>query len=293
MRTHIPVLLNEVLDFLLVRKDGIYYDLTTGEGGHSLKIAEYLNKNGQLVCFDRDHEIQKLAKNNLSNFSNIQFTLNNFTQLKDVTNEFQFKNVTGILADLGLSMFHYKVSEKGFSFLKDDELNMSLDHSHPNAYDVVNSFSQTEIADIIFQFGEERLSRRIASFIVAYRKNKKIETTKELAEIIFKSYPGAKRKRNFHPATKTFQALRIYVNKELDNLKSMINDSIEILEPGGRLIIISYHSLEDRIVKWAFREKAGENQIKILTKRPIISSDEEIKENSSARSAKMRVVEKI
>lgn len=290
MAEHIPVLLEDSLRLLLNKEDGIYADLTTGEGGHSFEIARRLKDNGKLICFDRDKEIQSIAKENLKEFSNISFVLKSFSHLKEALNELKLPKIDGILADLGLSMYHYRESSKGFSFLRDDPLDMSLDNASPNAYDVINSFPKDDIADILYEYGEERASRRIASFIFNYRKQKKIESTKELADIIRKAVPF-RGKKGFHPATKSFQALRIYVNQELENLKTLLNDSLECLNPGGRLVIISYHSLEDRIVKHFFREKAQQKQIKLLHKKPIIATNDEVKLNASARSAKMRAIE--
>ncbi len=293
MAEHIPVLLNETLDYLINRKDGVYMDLTTGEGGHSKEIVKLLEKAATLYCFDRDNDIQGIAKENLKDFKNIKFILSNFSNLKNVLGEEGVGHVSGILADVGLSMFHYKKSDKGFSFNKDAVLDMTLDGASPNASDVVNNFTQEEIADIIFKYGEDRMSRRIASFITQYRREKKIETTLELGDIIKKAVPGSKKKRGFHPATKSFQALRIFVNKEFENLEKMMRESIKLLEKGGRLAIITYHSLEDRIVKHFFKEEAITKKIKILTKKPIAPDREEILKNASARSAKLRVIEKI
>ncbi|HCL57796.1 MAG TPA: 16S rRNA (cytosine(1402)-N(4))-methyltransferase [Spirochaetia bacterium] len=292
MAVHTPVLLKEILDFLVSRPEGVYLDLTTGEGGHSFEIASRLNNGGKLICFDRDEEIQKIAKENLKTFTQVDFALSNFSNLMETLSRFSLSSADGILADLGLSMYHYKESEKGFSFIKDTPLDMTLDGSSPNAYDVVNSFTQTEIADILFQYGEERLSRRIAAYIVEYRKQKKIETTKELAGIIDKAAFFAYKKKNMHPATKSFQAIRIFVNQELENLEKMLSEALLALSKGGRLAVITYHSLEDRIVKNTFKNASLEKEFKILTKKPIIPTKEETQNNPSARSAKLRVIEK-
>lgn len=292
MAVHIPVLLNETMELLITSKDGMYADLTTGEGGHSREMLGRLNPSGRLYCFDRDKEIQALAKENLKDFKNVSFVLSNFSEL-GVFAQAEKISFDGILADLGLSMFHYKESQKGFSFLREDPLDMTLDGGSPNLYDVVNSFTEEEIANIIYQYGEERLSRRIAHGIVMYRRVKKIQTTLELAEIIKKSVPFSKHQRGFHPATKSFQAFRIYLNRELENLERMMESSLIYLKSGGRLAVMTYHSLEDRIVKWFFRKKADEKIIKLLTKKPIIASRNEIESNASSRSAKLRVIEKI
>jgi 16S rRNA (cytosine1402-N4)-methyltransferase len=292
MAIHIPVFLEDTLNLLLTRKDGIYLDLTTGEGGHSLKIAEFISGKGKLLCFDRDEEIQAIAKENLKDFENVSFVLDNFSNFPQYLKPDE--KATGILADLGLSMFHYKISEKGFSFLREDPLNMGLDkNTTPDLYEIVNHFSEQEIADIIYQYGEERASRKIASFIVRYRQEKTIENTKELAEIIRKAFPPRGRRPGFHPATRSFQAFRIYINREFENLKTMLAESIDALETGGRVAVITYHSLEDRIVKWFFREQAQEKRVKILTKKPIMPTREEMENNPSSRSAKLRVAEKI
>jgi len=288
---HIPVLLEETI-FFLSNGRGVYVDLTTGEGGHSRAILERLGDNCEkLICFDRDIEIQNIAKESLKHFPNVIFVNSNFSNIKNVLNTLGVNSVRGIIADLGLSMYHYKDSGKGFSFLRDDRLDMSLDGSRPNAYDVVNTFTEKEISDIIFSLAEERFSRRIAMAIVNARKIKKIETTKELASIVEKSVGRFYRKSRLHPATKTFQAIRIFVNNEIENLKKMIADSVNVLDNGGRLLILTYHSIEDRVVKFEFKNLSLKG-FKILTKKPIIPSKEEIKNNTSARSAKLRVIEK-
>lgn len=293
MAFHIPVLLNPAIDLLITDKNGLYADLTTGEGGHSRVILEHLSEKGILFCFDRDETIQALAKENLKNFLQARFIRANFSRVKEMLlKEGARQGVNGILADLGLSMFHYKASEKGFSFLREDPLDMSLDQSRPNAFDVVNSFTPEQIADILFQYGEERQSRKIARFIDAARKIKKIETTRELASIIAKA-AGFSKKKGFHPATKSFQALRIFVNQELENLKTMMEQSLEMLCPGGRLVIITYHSLEDRMVKQTFREKADSGRFRLLTRKAVMAQDEEIAANPSSRSARLRALEKI
>lgn len=292
MPLHIPVLLDESIQFLFTNPKGIYADLTTGEGGHSLALAQKLDKEGKLFCFDRDSQIQNLAKEYLKDFSNIAFILSNFSQISVQLgkNKIEAGQVSGILADLGLSMFHYKESEKGFSFLQNHPLDMSLDGAKPNAYDIVNTFSKEEIADILFKYGEEHQSRKIAHFIERARKIKKIENTKELAQIIAKAKGFSK--RGFHPATKSFQALRIYINKELDNLLTMIKQSLNLLAVGGRLVLITYHSLEDRMVKQFFKKQALESCFKLLTKKAIKASPQEIALNPSARSARLRVLQK-
>ncbi|HOJ50261.1 MAG TPA: 16S rRNA (cytosine(1402)-N(4))-methyltransferase RsmH [Spirochaetota bacterium] len=289
---HIPVLLEKSLE-LLLKKKGIYVDLTTGEGGHSKKIAES-SMCEKLICFDRDPDIQRIAKNNLSSYDNIIFINENFANIKNALKKIGIDSVDGILADLGLSMYHYRESQKGFSFMNDMKLDMSLDNKRPNAYDVVNSFSEKEIADIIYFNSDEIHSKKIAREIVSARKIKRIETTKELADIIKKAIGKYYNKNSrIHPATKTFQALRIFVNNEIENLKKMITDSIEILNTGGRIVILTYHSIEDRVVKNMFKQFSKISFLKIITKKPIIPDYEEIKINPSARSAKLRAAEKM
>lgn len=290
MAVHIPVLLSECLEYLISDPGGVYLDLTTGEGGHSMAIAEKIGAKGLLYCFDRDAEIQALAKENLKGYPQIKFVLKNFCELKDVV---QPDSVSGILADLGISMFHYRESDKGFSFLKKDPLDMSLDGSHPNLSDIVHDFGEKEISDLIYRYGEERLSRKIAHYIVSYRKEKKIEDTAELAALIKKAVPANPEKRGFHPATKSFQAFRIYINKEFDNLEKMLADSLDVLKSGGRLVILTYHSLEDRIVKQFFKKRVEQGEIRLLNKKPLTADKEEVAKNPSARSAKLRAVEKI
>ena len=294
MIVHKSVMANEVLEYLVPKTDNpIYVDCTTGEGGHTYL---FLDKYKNLIAYglDRDKDIQKKAIDRLECFAPRFIPVNTWfdTYLKDAETE----SVDLILIDLGISIFHYVESNRGFSFRNDEKLDMRLDENQSySAYNIVNEYAEEDIANIIFKYGEERYSRRIAKRIVEEREEKKIETSKELADIIYHAVPRDYRYGKIHPATRSFQALRIETNSELDRITPALENAIRALRPGGRLAVITFHSLEDRIVKWLFKDfdKNNPNQIKILTKRPIIATDEELKENPPSRSAKLRVIEKM
>ncbi len=305
MYFHKAVMPDEVLKYIAVASDKVYVDCTLGEGGHSELILKHA-KIKLLVAIEQDKEILKIAKERLKKYKNIIFINDNFFNLTKILKEMNLvRKVDGILMDLGLSMYHYKESKKGFSFERDEYLDMSFTDDGITAYEIVNYYSEQEISRIIWVLGEERWARRIARNIVEYRKNKKIETTFELKKIVEKSIPRKFWKRNQSPATKTFQALRIAVNNELVNLEKVLPDVIKLLNKKGRAVVLSYHSLEDRIVKNIFRlydrgydEEGLEHPdkkgiIKILTKKPITAGEEEIRRNRSSRSAKLRAVEKL
>ncbi len=285
---HIPVLLKEAIEWLNIKENGIYIDATCGEGGHSEEILKRLKK-GKLICIDRDEKIIEIAKKRLSSFKNVSFYNTTFDNIKSIVEHEGLKEVDGIIADLGISMFHLKEKDRGISYTDDFSLDMRLDKNLDiTAWDVVNKFKENEIADILFNYGEEKESRKIAHEIVRHRP---INTASKLANLILKI--KKERKKNIHPATKSFQALRIFVNKELKILESFIPSCADILSEDGRLIIISYHSLEDRIVKFGFKELEKKGFGVVCTKKIITPSLEEIRSNKSARSAKMRVFKKI
>ena len=306
---HIPVLLNEVIDCLNIKKDGIYVDCTLGGGGHSEQILEKIGSKGKLVAIDQDAICLKIARERLSKYKNIIFVHNNFCCLKKILSENKIAKCSGILFDLGISSFQLDIKERGFSFNSDVPLDMRMDTtSSITAKSLINSLSSLELYRIISKYGEERWAKRIAKFIVQERKHSPIVTTRQLVNIIAKAIPLAARPRNIHFATRTFQALRIAVNDELEALKKGLSLAIDVLEKGGRLCVISFHSLEDRIVKKTFRDLSkkctcpkdfpvcvcgGKDILKIITKKPVISSKEEILRNPRARSAKLRVAEKI
>ncbi len=291
---HYPVMHKEVLEYLPIPPgDARMIDCTTGEGGHtSLFLSKYPDL--KVIGLDKDAGIQKKAIERLKPFSP-RFTpvLTSFDEyLKGAEKE----SADAILFDLGISMFHYLESERGFSFRRDEVLDMRLNLSSSiSAFDIVNGYSEEALADVIYRYGEERYSRRIARAIVEKRKEKEIERSTELAEIIKGAVPREYRYGRIHPATRTFQALRIEVNGELDCIEPALKSAIEVLKPGGRIAVITFHSLEDRIVKWCFKDEAAKEnpRIRILTKKPIIPSIEEEEENAPSRSAKLRVIEKV
>ncbi len=284
---HVPVLYKEVLNYLIPANDlSLMVDSTLGEGGHSeLFLKKY--KNIHIIGLDADSEIQSRAQERLSEYKDrIVFKNDRFDHF--------WKNYLGpdvdiILFDLGISVYHYKISKRGFSFLLEENLDMRLDRNDSlNAEYIVNNYDEVHLADIIYKYGEERYSRRISRAICTYRKNKKIKKTSELADIIYKAVPKDYKHLKNHPATKTFQALRIEVNDELNRLSEGLKYSIRHLNSNGLLGVITFHSLEDRIVKNFFKENV--DSLEILTKKPIVPSDAEILSNPPSRSAKFRVV---
>jgi len=290
---HTPVLLNEVLQFLNIKENGIYVDATCGEGGHSLAILNHL-KNGLLICIDQDEEILNRAKERLSGFTNVRFYNDTFDNLDEILKNEKLDSVDGILADLGISMFHLQGKEENVALLglsyNDDKspLDMRLDKRLSiTAFDVVNRFKESELARILFEYGEEKEGRKIAREVV---RSRPVKTAKQLADIVIKV--KRERRKRIHPATKTFLALRIFVNEELEKLESFIPLSVDKLCKNGRFVIISYHSLEDRIVKNKFKLLEKECKGKVITKKVITPSQTEIRQNKSSRSAKMRVFEK-
>lgn len=290
---HNPVLLNEVLEYLAPEPGKSYIDGTLGAAGHSRAILEKLNNEGQLISFDQDPEvIERISKTKTQ--SNWSLENKNFAEIWEHCSAHNIQIDGGILLDLGLSSIQLDDPLRGFSFNADTALDMRMNtKSDLDAADVVNTYSEQELADILYIYGEETKSRIIAKAIM---KNRPINSCQELAEIIKLIYvKGSSRKKSFkiHPATKSFQALRIFVNEELDVLKSFLELNFDCLKPGARIAIISFHSLEDRIVKNAFRDFKQEAKLKILTKKPIIAQSDEIELNPRSRSAKLRVAELI
>ncbi len=290
---HYPVLYREVLSFFRNIKGKYIVDATLGGGGHSYLLLKNL-PDKRVIGIDKDALAIEKAKERLKEFEDRFIPVqSSFKDIDIVLDNLGIKEVSGFLFDLGVSMFQLKM-ERGFSFQRDDFLDMRMDLSqHLRAYDVVNTYPQPVLEKIIKEYGEEKFFKRIARAIVEYRKKKKIETTKELADIIYKAYPPKFRHRKIHPATKTFQAIRIEVNNELEEIKIGVNKAIDRLEKGGIIAVISFHSLEDRIVKNIFRDKKKLKEIEILTKKPITPGEEEIKENPPSRSAKLRVAKKV
>lgn len=301
---HVPVLLNEVLESLQLKSGMNVIDCTLGDAGHSEKILEVIGLGGKLMGIDADPEAILRAKKFLYEFNQqIIFVRDNFVNLKNIVEENKFKSVQAILADLGWSSPQFEERGRGFSF---DNLNEPLDMRYEadskkvnKAEEILNNYSEEEIKNILQEYGEENLSQEIAEAIIKSRKVKKIETVGDLVEIVLQVYRQKLKTDKevpwvggLHPATKVFQALRIAVNNELGVLETLLPSAIEVLEPGGRLAVITFHSLEDRIVKHYFKSVEGK-KIKIINKKPIECSTEEYQRNSRARSAKLRVVEKI
>lgn len=330
---HIPVLLNEVIENLQIKKDGIYVDCTVGGAGHSSEIAKRLNKNGVLIAFDKDidainaasEKLSKFCKVEILNLDNIsQFNIHSydnrqlplaviiksdFKNFKQALEKININLVDGVLIDLGVSSHQIDCAERGFSFRQDAKLDMRMDKSASlTAADIVNNYSEQELANIFFRYGEEEFSRPIAKNIVKAREIEPITTTLQLNEIIENSLPKKIVYSRGGAAKKVFQALRIVVNGELDGLDKMLEDVVEALKPGGRFAVISFHSLEDRIVKQTFKELTRDcvcppnipicvcghkATIKMISKKPITASEEELKINSRSASAKLRIFEKI
>ncbi|MDY5627922.1 MAG: 16S rRNA (cytosine(1402)-N(4))-methyltransferase RsmH [Clostridia bacterium] len=306
---HISVLLNESVDALNIKKDGVYADGTLGGGGHSEKILERLSDKGLLIGIDRDIEAIEAAKERLKNYSNIIYENTNFKNIKEILQKNDIKNIDGAVLDLGVSSYQLDNADRGFSYIASSRLDMRMDTSASlDAYKVVNTYSEEELAKIFFEYGEEKFSRRIAAKIVEERAKKPIETTLELSELVKKCIPQKTVKKGSHPAKRVFQAIRIEVNGELDILEGAINDFFDSLKSGGRLAIISFHSLEDRIVKNTFANLArgcvcpkdfpvcvcGQKpRGKIITKKAVVPTENEIEFNKRSKSSKLRVIEKI
>jgi len=294
--THIPVLQKEVLEYFDQKPNENFIDCTIGEGGHTLAILEKNGPKGKVLGIEWDPELyKKLSRSDLDRLKARLILVNdNFANLEEIAKSQKFRSVSGILFDLGMSSWHLEESGRGFSFQKKEPLDMRYNPQNPlTAEKIVNYRSALEIEKILEIHGEERFSKQIAKYIISFREVKPIKTTSQLVEIIKKATPDWYHRRKIHPATKTFQALRIAVNDELNNLEKALPKALNILKPGGRIVAISFQSLEDRIIKNFLKEKAKENILKILTKKPIKPSLEEIKINPRSRSAKLRAAEKL
>ena len=293
---HIPVLQKEVLEYLDPKPNENFIDATIGNAGHTLTILERNIPAGKVLGIDADPEIIKNTKYSIQNTvykNRVILVCDNFANLKEIVKQEKFKSVQGILFDLGMSSWHLEESGRGFSFLKNESLDMRYNPRNPlTAARIVNYYSSQEIEKILKDYGEERFAKKIAQKIIEIRKIKPIETTSQLAEIVKSATPHWYHRKKIHPATRTFQAIRIAVNDELNNLRKTLPQTIEILKLGGKLVVISFHSLEDRIIKNFLKEKAKENILKILTKKPIKPSLGEIKINPRSRSAKLRAAQK-
>lgn len=295
LQSHTPVLLDEVMKLLALREGSVVLDGTAGAGGHAEEIAQYIGLGGTLVCLDQDSDALALASVRLSTCAvKTRFLNTNFRNLASALDTFSIPFVDAILLDLGISGMHLTDSKRGFSFERDEPLLMTMHHPLPKGAEtagtIVNRMSEKDLMDIFFRYGEERFSRRIAHAIVRERARKPIKTSKELADIILSAVG---RRGKTHPATRVFQALRVVVNDELGALSDGIAEGVKRLSPGGRIAIISFQSMEDRIVKHTFRDLAKSGTVNILTKKPIIPSRAEVLANPRSRSAKLRGAEKI
>ena len=304
---HIPVLFNESIEALDIKPDGLYADCTAGGGGHSNAILDRLSANGRLVAIDRDPEAIETLTKRFEGRENVSIVNDNFFNIKSILSQFTDEGTDGILADLGVSSHQLDDAARGFSFHADAPLDMRMSMQGMSAADAVNSLSQRELQDIIYKYGEDKFAPRIAAGIVRARAEKPIETTLELAEIVKSSIPAAARREGGHPARRTFQALRIYVNGELDGLDRAIGDMFDSLKVGGRLAIITFHSLEDRAVKQTFASLCegcicppefpvcvcGRKSRGRLPQKAAAPSKAELEENPRSRSARLRVIEKI
>lgn len=304
---HKPVMLKECIEELNIKPNGIYVDGTLGGAGHSEEILKKLNADGLLVGIDRDEDALKSAKQKLSKYENVRYVHGNHDDIKNILDEAGIDKVNGILLDLGVSSYQLDERNRGFSYMGNAKLDMRMDQSQDlTAEIVVNEYSEEELTNLIFEYGEERFAKNIAKNICKKRKEKKITTTEELVEIIRASIPLSKQ-NDGHPAKRTFQAIRIEVNNEIEPLKNTIKNSIKALAENGRLAVITFHSLEDRAVKEAMVEMEGKctcpkdlpycvcNYVswgKVLTKKPILPTKEEQEENSRSKSAKLRVFER-
>lgn len=306
---HKSVLLNETIDGLNIQPDGIYVDGTLGGGGHAYEVCRRLGDKGSIVGIDQDAVAIEAAGNRLKDFGEkVTIVRSNYCDMKSKLHELGIDKVDGIVLDLGVSSYQLDTAERGFSYREDAPLDMRMDtRQKMTARDIVNDYEEMELYRVIRDYGEDKFAKNIAKHIVAARKVKPIETTGELTEIIRASIPMKYQKKSGHPAKRTFQAIRIELNRELEVLKDSLDDMIDLLNPGGRLCIITFHSLEDRIVKSAFRKNENPctcpsdfpvcvcgkvSKGSILTRKPILPSEEEMEENSRAKSAKLRIFER-
>lgn len=304
---HEPVMLQECIEGLNIRPDGIYVDGTLGGAGHSLEIVKKLSEKGRLIGIDRDEEALKAAKKRLTEYKNVTYVHGNHDEIQSILTELQIEKVDGILLDLGVSSYQLDERSRGFSYMGDNPLDMRMDTSIGiTAKEVVNQYSEERLAKILWEYGEEKFSRQIAKNICKMRGKKKIETTKELVEIIENTIPKSNQKDG-HPAKRTFQAIRIEVNNEIEPLYQTIIQSVHCLKENGRLVVITFHSLEDRAVKEAMAELQGkctcpkdlpycicgcQSLGEVINKKPIVASKEELARNSRSKSAKVRIFER-
>lgn len=307
---HEPVMVKEVLEYLQPKSGQTIVDGTLGGGGHALEMVKHIVPSGKMIGIDRDDDALDAAGQRLSEYSaNVILEKGNFSDLEAIAQRLGVESVNGVLLDLGVSSYQLETPERGFSFRQDALLDMRMDKTQPvTAREIVNSFSERHLTEIIQDYGEERWAKRIAKFIVDRRMRHPIETTSELVDVILAAVPSGARTEKIHPATRTFQALRIAVNRELESLQAGLDAAIKLLAPNGRVVVLSYHSLEDRIVKETLAKHAGrcvcppglpicacgaKKYVTILTRRPVLPTEEEVRANPRARSAKLRAAEKI
>lgn len=306
---HISVLLNECIEALNIKEDGIYIDCTLGGAGHSSEIIKRLSNKGILIGIDQDSDALAAAKEKLKGYNNVIYVHNNFYNIEKILKDLEIEKVDGILMDLGVSSYQLDNAERGFSYMNDAALDMRMDRDKTfTAYNIINEYNEEDLFRIIKEYGEEKFAKRIANFIVENRKIKPIETTFQLVDVIKRAIPAKARREGPHPAKRTFQAIRIEVNNELNIIENTIEKGIESLNPEGRVAVITFHSLEDRIVKNVFRRienpctcprefpicVCGKKPlIKVISRKPIEASEEELNCNPRSRSAKLRVAEKL
>lgn len=306
---HVPVMVNEVIEYLDLPVGAKVIDANLGTGGHTRAVLDKIGEAGQVLAIDRDADALKKAEQRLGDYQGqVIFVHDNFANMSEIAQNNGFEEVDGILFDLGLSSLQLDSQGRGFSWRVDEPLDMRMDQTEGlTAAELINNSSEAELADMFYQLGEERYSRQIAKAIVTRRQVKEIETTFQLAELVAKNVHHSNGRSRTHPAKKVFQALRIAVNNELSNLKKVLPQAVSLLKPGGRLAVISFHSLEDRIVKHFFKEESRDCQcpnelpicrcqhkatVKILTRKPLVPADEEVSGNPRSRSAKLRVIQK-
>lgn len=306
---HIPVLLNEVVEGLNIKKDGIYIDCTIGGGGHSSEIVKRLSPEGHLYGFDRDEEAISTCQERFKDNKNVTLIHANYKDAPTILQERGIKSFDGLLIDLGVSSYQIDTAGRGFSFLHEGRLDMRMDKKQDlDAYEVLNHYPKERLLDILYKYGEESNAKKIVENIIKHREKAPIETTLQLKEIIEESFPKKVIYGKGGVSKKTFQAIRIEVNGELDGLDEVLKKFIKMLKNGGRMAVITFHSLEDRIVKNVFKEESTDclcppkipvcicghkRSIKLINKKPIIASDEEVRENSRSSSAKLRIIEKL
>ena len=308
--SHVSVLLRECIEALNIKPDGIYVDCTAGGGGHSLEIVKRLTAGGRLIAIDRDEDALRAAGARLADYADrVTFVHSNYAMLQSVLADLGIPKADGVLADLGVSSYQLDTAERGFSYMQDAPLDMRMDREQPlSARDVVNTYSEEELRRILYDYGEEKFARNIAANIVKRRSERPIETTLELAELVKDSMPKAAREGGHHPAKRTFQAIRIEVNAELSSIPPALDAAVHAMNPGGRVAVITFHSLEDRLVKQKFAALSSgctcprefpvcvcgkKPVVRVITKKPVTAGEDELEVNPRSRSAKLRVAEKI